>query len=668
MSFSLSKRPITAVSLDGTLVAVALSTPCQGDGEITPLAAGGPYLRSWRIALYRNGSLQTTVTSSLSNNSSRLTLAVDGGGSYNEPYYNDDGGIHELLVFVDSRRLAGVSYRDVVVWDLDRGVVEGTVSVAASSSRVTVLDAAAYHHRAPGTIGSLFLLLGEEKGPGRDKSSKSVIQQYQGTKLVRKIKTKHADRLAVVPASSLSSSAATSTDEYWLVAFSRGSSKLRVHSGESGKVVRKITLPGRVVALADLGTKNTKGHGTLLVLLESGAILRVNIEQEGAGSTAIRELGSYARMSDLVNRTAGEPILLEGLGTTTDGSTLVVVDGRDLMMLAGDGAGLSASNDSTRSSTTAPLLDEKTVEAGIVRRRRGGGVAETEIVAVLRRHRDHQVHTRRVSELVASTGASVLMLAWHDADNDHTRSRRDREEPSDSAAPSSKRSKSTSSDPLVLGPAQAGGDARRVRDPSVAALLQDGDGTDDEDDGREGRRPLAKKARKAVMESEEETIASRLAQLRAQLIAEEQEEDEREKVSAGASAEEGTAESTSAGAAATFQPKKATTESLSQLLQQALQDESLLELCLAVTNPTILRESVSNLSRADVNRLVACITSRLAHRPGRADALCGWLQALLQTRKASLEVLQPLHNLIGERVEALPALLKLEGRLSLLSP
>jgi U3 small nucleolar RNA-associated protein 5 len=232
-------------------------------------------------------------------------------------------------------------------------------------------------------------------------------------------------------------------------------------------------------------------------------------------------------------------------------------------------------------------------------------------------------------------------------------------------APSSKRSKSggSSSDPLVLGPAHAGGNARRVRDSSAAAPLEDGVASDDA--GEDGR-PAAKRAKKAAADpEEEETVASRLAQLRAQLIADEEEEDEKD--TAAASAEEGAA-GPEGSTAAIFQPKNATTESLSQLLQQALHDESLLELCLAVTNPAILRESVTRLSNADVSRLVAFITSRLAHRPGRADALCAWLQALLQTRKASLEVLQPLHNLIGERVEVLPALLKLEGRLSLLSP
>jgi hypothetical protein len=118
-----------------------------------------------------------------------------------------------------------------------------------------------------------------------------------------------------------------------------------------------------------------------------------------------------------------------------------------------------------------------------------------------------------------------------------------------------------------------------------------------------------------------------------------------------------------------FQPKKATTESLTALLQQALQsgDDALLEVALGVRDSAVLSETCRRLPGEHVPVLLAALTHRLACKPARAEHLCAWLTAVLQSgRVESVEHLQPLQNLLQERLEVFPALLKLEGRLSMM--
>jgi hypothetical protein len=460
--------------------------------------------------------------------------------------------------------------------------------------------------------------------------------------------------MVVVDGSNVGGDADGDRENYWLVTLH--GTKLRIHSGASGKSVRKVSLPGPVLALASVGAGGAAtGPAMLLALLETGAILRVPVgrDSDGTASPSSPEvLGTYPHAGDLVAAAAGSHssgALLESVGSAPGGShRYVLVGGRHLVRLD-DGCGGSPAH---ASSTSIPLLDAKTMDAGVVRRAGTPGTeaADAELVAVLCRNGSYQVRTCGLGGVLASGASSTPgMLAWLDVDG--------RGEPQrDPSLPASKRLKSSNSDPSysVLGPAQTGGDARRVQDSAAAgAQKQDvGDAS-----------PPAKRAR--TTEEPEETVGARLARLRAQLIAEEEEEEEKTTAASAADADE---ETPGAAAATGFQPKKATTESLSQLLQQALCDDSMLELCLAVTSPSVIKESVSRLNHADVSKLVALITSRLAHRPARADTLCSWLQALLHTRKASLDVLQPLNNLITERVEVLPALLQLEGRLSLLGP
>lgn len=119
-----------------------------------------------------------------------------------------------------------------------------------------------------------------------------------------------------------------------------------------------------------------------------------------------------------------------------------------------------------------------------------------------------------------------------------------------------------------------------------------------------------------------------------------------------------------------FLPKKATTESLSHLLHQALRssDDSILELALAVKDATIRQTSVDDLTGEEATEFLNKLTSRMSRKPTRAGALVPWITTLLQSGKiTTLAPLIPLKNLVNERVEVFPQLLQLDGRLSLLT-
>jgi hypothetical protein len=151
-----------------------------------------------------------------------------------------------------------------------------------------------------------------------------------------------------------------------------------------------------------------------------------------------------------------------------------------------------------------------------------------------------------------------------------------------------------------------------------------------------------------------------------------------------------------------FTAKAATSESLETLLRQALtsNDDSQLEIALQVADKRVIENSIvglavnsvepSDMDLEDDERvhkssemvlsLLSKLVTRLARRPTRAEALAYWIRTILfvlisrndgaqmgeMEREVALK-LGPLRNLLNERVECLPSLLKLEGRLTLLS-
>jgi Dip2/Utp12 Family len=204
---------------------------------------------------------------------------------------------------------------------------------------------------------------------------------------------------------------------------------------------------------------------------------------------------------------------------------------------------------------------------------------------------------------------------------------------SEAPTPSSRKRKEP---PTVLGPGQAGGEAPLTEDPPRSHTAST---KDDRDEGEKPNVP---------------TVGERLRLLR-QALEEESDEDEapRENV-------ESEEQKTS------FVARHATTESLTQLVAQALQssDGSMLEQALQVRDPNVLRTTCKSLTAEQVMTLWDAILQRLAQKPNRAEQLVAWVTALLQSNHIiQVQHLQPLQNLLAERLEVFPQLIQLEGRL-----
>ena len=119
-----------------------------------------------------------------------------------------------------------------------------------------------------------------------------------------------------------------------------------------------------------------------------------------------------------------------------------------------------------------------------------------------------------------------------------------------------------------------------------------------------------------------------------------------------------------------FVAKRATTESLTQLLTQALRggDDGLLELALSVKDKNILQQTMKGLDSYCIDILLTKLTTRLASKPQRAEELAFWLSYVLESgRVQQMGQLQPLKNLLQDRIDAFPHLLRLEGRLSMVN-
>jgi Dip2/Utp12 Family len=115
-----------------------------------------------------------------------------------------------------------------------------------------------------------------------------------------------------------------------------------------------------------------------------------------------------------------------------------------------------------------------------------------------------------------------------------------------------------------------------------------------------------------------------------------------------------------------FTVRHATTESLTQLVVQALQssDGTMLEQAFQVRDPDVLRTTCQSLTSDQVTALLDAILQRLANKPNRAEQLVAWVTAILHSNQIPhVQHLQPLQNLLSERLEVFPLLLQLEGRL-----
>ena len=415
----------------------------------------------------------------------------------------------------------------------------------------------------------------------------------------------------------------------YILVSNKESNKLQVHrfAAESGKLGRKIKA-GKGAACGLAVTEEyviVRHHDSLRVLslCDGSKVAKL------AGLSDVKEFSVVAADEIAATVSSGQIVLvhlptgkrIENILSNENPSLEMwkASDDMDQDLLFSNGQTVFQISKRSSGDYKIATVSKLTVQTGVEKQAVLGQKEKSAVTAVLFKGGQFQVHQVLLQQ---SEGRAHIDLTWAEPETE--------EDPSVKTADSSKRK----ADNLkVLGPAQAGGEARTASEgPSKKPKSSDeNEGDEDDDEGP--------------------TIADRLQKLQQALENEEEDNDE----------EEAHVRQTA------FQPKKATTESLSQLLQQALQsgDDSMLELALAVHDSTILQETCQQLPEECLPKLLNALTTRLASKPARAEHLCAWLTILLKTgRIKSISHLQPLRNLLQERLEVFPALLKLEGRLT----
>jgi hypothetical protein len=553
--------------------------------------------RSLRVLLFQvaTGLLQTTLTYRSTETASEAATATG-------------NGIIKVL-FVGDTTVAAICEDKVVVWDLTRGVVAYTVPVKkdqrfvdAAAVAVAVADGAA--------TPSIAVLV-------QTKDEKVQIHQFSATtgKLVRKIKVgKHCEGLSL---------AVSSNSKHLLI---RRRDSLVVLDAATGEKVSKLS---GLVAPAE----TTAGNSNMLAAVDSvaatisaGQVVLVHVE---TGAKITTDSGSGAASSLVVHDEAAGLQLFQ----TAAGETMLLVDGTRLFrihVVEDGGKAFSCQPKAVSKLSVASDIDGFSMVSG----------AGQTMIAVL-----HQAGKFQVQSLPLLSQPNIP-VAWNQPEQASAGgSGKQSDSIKDSTSSSSKRKAAETNSLTVLGPGQAGGEARTLTEGPASkkkrAIQDDGDENDD-------------------AENEGPTIAERLERLQKALDEESGDDDSDDDDDNNTNATKDRLR---------FSVKKATTESLTQLLQQALQsaDDAMLELALDVRDPTVLAETCQGLSSDYLSILLTALTTRLASKPARAEHLCAWLTVILQSGKIrSAEHVQPLRNLIQERLEVFPALLKLDGRLSMM--
>ncbi len=291
-----------------------------------------------------------------------------------------------------------------------------------------------------------------------------------------------------------------------------------------------------------------------------------------------------------------------------------------------------------------------------------------------------------------------------------------------SSSSSSKKRKTN----IVLGPGETGGESltvtdgiKRARTRTAHNASDDDDKDNDNDDEMDFElEPEDDDDEDSNKEGGTTTIAQRLALLSSELergdsYSEDEGDDDhwRNMVGSGGSST-GAASGGLSSSSTKFAARHATSDSLLILLRQALQsnDDAQLEVALQVSDKRVIENSIMALQResmsmsmADENNddgdgdgdsnsdrdgelmimLLTKLVTRISRKPARAPQLQFWIRtvlvALLSSTSSSGDGLKmgkvqkdvaarlaPLRSMLSERVESLPALLRLEGRLSLI--
>jgi hypothetical protein len=274
----------------------------------------------------------------------------------------------------------------------------------------------------------------------------------------------------------------------------------------------------------------------------------------------------------------------------------------------------------------------------------------------------------------------LARLSWKNASGNLYPNANDRDDDEMEGEVPSKKRKVTSSNNVVIGPGESGGEALKVTDTTKKMKRDNLEGGEVDDDF----------ALDDVEDDEgEHTIAQKLALLSSALDRGDDDDDDDDdliKFQRNLVSSENR-----------FKVKSATADSLLVLLRQALlaNDDAQLEIALQVSDKKVIEHSIVSLRRNEETNtsvesgtsndmtiiLLTKLVTRISRKPSRAQQLSFWVRTVLvalispssngsikigKREKDIAEKLAPLRNLLSERVESLPELMRLEGRLGLI--
>ena len=535
---------LSASSPDGSLAAIKAPSSASSSRHL--------------IRIYQVGDSTTTLQSTLTH-SSKLPLVA--------------------LVFLGTTSVLGLfGNNQVVVWDLDRGVVAATLSASEDQTFLALA--------ATDEDDKYYVLVNH--GP------RYVVHEYQSSnnKLIRKIKSGKKN------ASGDDDSASLVVTSSHVIVRAKGYG-IRVMDKDTGKKTGKIS-----------PKEASFGEGSSMEMTSCGGNSSVLVALEDTGDAVLYNLDSCKEVGRLgaSSQQAGVQLVAE----QAEGSSVTVLYNDSLYSV-------------NPGQKEAP---EKLTQ-----------VSSNDPVALF-------LKNNRVLALIHER-SSEYRVEWIDI-NDELEEIYRLDEPKTQKKDAQNTKKRNASSIQILGPGQAGSENKE----SVKKLKANEDEmsvSDHEDDQDENDKGL--------------TIAERL-QMLTDALDEEEEEDGEEKED-----DEGVSKAIAEAASKTlFKPQKATTESLKELLTQALQssDDSLLELALSVHDAKIIATSIKEMDEDLLVILLGKLTSRLASSPLRAEVLSVWISNCLKRGSFDSDHLAVLRNMLYERIESFSDLLRLEGRLSMM--
>lgn len=531
------------------------------------------------------------------------------------------------ILFATSQYLVASSKEDFIyVFDLHRGVLCETINISAHQARLASIA----------TLGEYLYALCYKDG----KTLVIVFNLSQSAKLVLKVKSGSCDE-----EEPLAVDVVLAPDDTRIIAVRLGK-KVKLLNAVTGSSIGKIKVKDSDSDNADFALVRFSSDGQCLVLNTRNKLHYFSIHQNGdhnrIGTSAVSNINDLSICKD---KETGNYVV-----SATDNSTVSILSvhaSNDKKSMVHPFAFLSLPDSKENRVLNSFLIDEEIVMIELTKK----GI------------QNNKVHLARLSWRNASGN---LYPNVNDRDNDEM----------GGEVPSKKR-KVASSNNVVIGPGESGGEALKVTDTTKKIKRDNSEGGEVDDDF----------ALDDVEDDEgEHTIAQKLALLSSALDRGDDDDDHLVKFQRNSISSENR-----------FKAKSATADSLLVLLRQALlaNDDAQLEIALQVSDKKVIEHSIVSLRRDEETNtsvesgtsndmtiiLLTKLVTRISRKPSRAQQLSFWVRTVLvalispssngsikigKREKDIAEKLAPLRNMLSERVESLPELMRLEGRLGLI--